>query len=47
MVSPESNYLGDEELMKRMQIVITRRADVAEHRFEFFGTVESDALADR
>src|SRR5258705_3124737 len=33
--------------VERMQIVIARRADVAEHRFKFIGTVERDALADR
>src|SRR5260221_4347885 len=33
--------------MERMQVVVARRADLAEHRFQFLGAVERDALADR
>ena len=33
--------------MERMQVVIARRADVAQRRFQLLGAVERDALADR
>src|SRR5262249_11091872 len=36
-----------QKLMERMQVVISRRADMAQRGLEFLGRVELDVLADR